>query len=64
MSSDKDKFRKMLTEIESEMLEKLPKINAISDREQRNKAMDDFMAWQVQKHRLMLSEFKKWVWSN
>ena len=64
MSSDKERFRKMLTEIENETLEKLPKINAISDREQRNKAMDDFMMWRVQKQTQLLSEFKKWVWSD
>lgn len=64
LNSDKEKFRKMLTEIESEMLERLHEVNAISDREQRSKAMDDYIMWRMQKQTLLLSEFKKWVWSD
>jgi hypothetical protein len=59
----KDEFRKQLTETISETTERLRKINAISDREERMKAHDDFMEWRICQHRLLLSEFKKWVWS-
>jgi len=59
----KEEFRKQITETENEMTEKLREINAISDRAERMKAHDDFMEWRICQHRLLLSEFKKWVWS-
>ena len=59
----KEEFRKQIIETENEMAERLRKINAISDREERMKADDDFMEWRIRQHRLLLSEFKKWVWS-
>lgn len=59
----KEEFRKQITETENEMAERLRKINATSDREERMKADDDFMEWRICQHRLLLSEFKKWVWS-
>lgn len=60
---DKEEFRKQITETGSETTERLRKINAISDREERMKANDDFMEWRLCQHRLLFSEFKKWVWS-
>lgn len=64
MSSDKDKFRKKMTEIRSETIERLPKIEAIPDNEQRMKAFDDFTMWRVHEQRVLLSEFEKWAWTN
>ena len=61
---DKEKFRKQITEIRNETTERLRKINAIPNGEERMKALDDFTMWRVQQQRLLLSEFEKWVWSD
>jgi len=63
MSSDKEKFRKMLTEIRSEMSEKLSKLKEIPDREHHMKAFEEITMWYILKHRALFAEFEKWVWS-
>jgi hypothetical protein len=67
VNPDKEKFRKILSEIDSEMSEKLKaslKIDPIQNREEWQKVNDEYMNWRIKKHLELLHEFKKWVWSD
>ncbi|MGA3059620.1 MAG: hypothetical protein ABSD92_04545 [Candidatus Bathyarchaeia archaeon] len=67
VNSEKEKFRKILSETDKEIVEKLTalkKIDPIQDREKWQKANDEYMTWRLKKHSQLLSEFKKWVWED
>jgi spore coat polysaccharide biosynthesis protein SpsF (cytidylyltransferase family) len=67
VNPDKEKFRKILSETDNEIVEKLTalkKIDPIQDREQWQKANDEYMTWRLEKHAQLFSEFKAWVWSD